>query len=195
MIPQIESAANKYAYNGTVTLSLLNMILGAMTEKLQDDTGNHLTFIVNRKLWEDINLTLGSYLADNKTDGTYLYSKAANGGAGGYVKVGATYNSYEFAGNTVTFMVERALTREYPTKGYGICLDLTADKTTGTPAVARFSLLGKDFITNTLEGVGKADGGSSGIVSSNVAGSKKVMMTYGAVASFTPFRSAVLREV
>lgn len=153
------------------------MILGAMTEKLQDDTGNHLTFIVNRKLWEDINLTLGSYLADNKTDGTYLYSKAANGGAGGYVKVGATYNSYEFAGNTVTFMVERALTREYPTKGYGICLDLTADKTTGTPALARFSLLGKDFITNTLEGVGKADGGSSGIVSSNVAGSKKVMMT------------------
>lgn len=97
LIPQIEGAANKYAYNGKVTLSLLNMILGAMTEKAQDDTGNKFMFIVNRKLWEDINLTLGSYLADNKTDGTYLYSKAANGGAGGYVKVGATYNSYEFA--------------------------------------------------------------------------------------------------
>lgn len=98
-------------------------------------------------------------------------------------------------GNTITFAEERALTREYPTKGYGICLDLTADKTTGTPAIARFSLLGKDFITNTIEGVGGAEGNKSGIVSSNVAGSKKVMMTYGACAAFTPFRSAVLREV
>ena len=38
-------------------------------------------------------------------------------------------------GNQVSFVVDRALTREYPDKGYGICIDLTADKTTGTPAV------------------------------------------------------------
>lgn len=56
-------------------------------------------------------------------------------------------------GNQVSFVVDRALTREYPDKGYGVCIDLTADKTTGTPAVAKFSLLGKDFITNKVLGV------------------------------------------
>lgn len=78
----------------------------------------------------------------------------------------------------LTFVVDKALTREYPEKGYGVCIDLTADKTSGTPAVARFNLKGCDIITNTLEGVGKADGRSSGTVSSNVAGSKKIMMTW-----------------
>lgn len=38
-------------------------------------------------------------------------------------------------GNQVSFVVDRALTREYPDKGYGVCIDLTADKTTGTPAI------------------------------------------------------------
>ena len=58
-------------------------------------------------------------------------------------------------GNQVSFVVDRALTREYPDKGYGVCIDLTADKTTGTPAVAKFSLTGKDFITNKVLGVGR----------------------------------------
>ena len=38
-------------------------------------------------------------------------------------------------GNQISFVVDRALTREYPDKGYGVCIDLTADKTSGTPAV------------------------------------------------------------
>lgn len=101
-----------------------------------------------------------------------MYSKSANQGKGGYVKVGATYDTYEFAGNTITFMCDRALTREYPTKGYGVCIDLTADKTTGMPAIAKFSLTGKDFMTNKIVGVGGYDGKSSGEVASNVSGSK-----------------------
>ena len=153
LVPQIEAGANKFVYTKKPTIQLLNMILSSMNEKAQDDTGNHYQFIVNRVLWEQINLVLGAYLADYKTDGTYLYSKAANKGTGGYVKVGATYSSYEFAGNYLSFAVDRALTREYPDKGYGLCIDLTADKTEGTPAIAKFSLLGKDFITNTIAGV------------------------------------------
>lgn len=109
--------------------------MGDMAEKCQGDTGNHFCFIVNRKLWEDINMVLGEYLANYKTDGTYMYSKSANKGEGGYVKVGATFSSYEYAGNTICFTVDRSLTREYPTTGYGVCIDLTADKTTGKPAI------------------------------------------------------------
>lgn len=147
--------------------------MSALANKAQDDTGNNFMFVTNMKLWEDINTVLGDYLANYKTDGTYLYSKGAND----YVKVGATYNSFVWAGNTITFAVDRSLSREYPTKGYGVCIDLTADKTSGTPAIAKFALHNQDFITNKILGVGGFDGKTSGEVSSNVAASKMVMST------------------
>lgn len=193
-IPQVEAAANKYCYTGKPTLPLFNLIMGDMADKAQEDTGGKWVFVVNRKLWQDINMVLGEYLANYKTMGTFMYSKAANKGAGGYIKVGATFDTYEYAGNQISFVVDRALTREYPTKGYGVCIDLTADKTTGTPAVAKFTLTGKDFITNKVLGVGGYDGKSSGEVASNVAGSKLVMMGYAGIAAFTPHRSVILRE-
>ncbi len=147
-----------------------------LSDKCQNDTGNKIIIICNRKFWNDIQMTLGEYLANFRTDGTYMYSKNANKGMGGYVKVGATFDTYEYAGNQVTFVVDRALTREYPTKGYGVSIDLTADKTSGTPAIAKFSLTGKDFMTNKITGVGGYDGKTSGEVASNVAASKLVMM-------------------
>ena len=134
-IPQVEAAANKYFYSNKPNLQLFNLIMSDMSDKAQSDTGNKWVFVVNRKLWQDINMVLGEYLANYKTMGTYMYSKSANKGQGGYVKVGATFDTYEYAGNQVSFVVDRALTREYPDKGYGVCIDLTADKTTGTPAV------------------------------------------------------------
>lgn len=193
-IPQVEAAANKYCYSNKPNLQLFNLIMNDMADKAQSDTGNKWVFVVNRKLWQDINMVLGEYLANYRTMGTYMYSKAANKGQGGYVKVGATFDTYEYAGNQISFVVDRALTREYPTKGYGVCIDLTADKTTGTPAVAKFTLTGKDFITNKVLGVGGYDGKSSGEVASNVAGSKLVMMGYAGIAAFTPHRSVILRE-
>lgn len=74
-------------------------------------------------------------------------------------------------------MPDRALTREYPDKGYGVLIDLTGDKTTGTPAIAKFALTNKDVIINKIEGVGGANGQTSGNVSSNVAATKMVMHT------------------
>jgi hypothetical protein len=193
-VPQIEAAANKYSYNGKPNLHMIQLMMSHLTDKCQDETGNHWAFVVNRKFFSDINTVLSEYLADHRTDGTYLYSKSANKGDGGYVKVGATYNSYEFGGNVVTFIPDRALTREYPDKGYGILVDLTHDKTTGKPALAKYSLTGKDVIVNTISGVGGLDGKTSGAVASNVAGSRKVMLGYGCVAAFTPYRSAIIRE-
>lgn len=194
LIPQIEAAANKYVYTNKPNLQLFNMIMSDMADKAQNDTGNKFVFIVNRKMWNDVQMVLGEYLANYRTDGTYMYSKNANKGLGGYVKVGATFDTYEYAGNQVSFIVDRALTREYPTHGYGVCIDLTADKTTGQPAIAKFSLTGKDFMTNKIVGVGGYDGKSSGEVASNVAGSKLVMMGYAGVAAFTPYRSVIVRE-
>ena len=59
-------------------------------------------------------------------------------------------------------------------KGFGLFLDLTADKTSGEPAIQMFTLKGGDFITNKFTGVGGLDGLSSGIVSSPVAASKLI---------------------
>ena len=171
LIPQIEAAANKYCYSNKPNLQLFNMIMSDMADKAQSDTGNKFIFIVNRTMWNDLQMTLGEYLANYQTDGTYMY-----------------------AGNQVSFVVDRALTSEYPTKGYGVCIDLTADKTSGTPAIAKFSLTGKDFMTNKIVGVGGYDGKSSGEVATNVAGSKLVMMGYAGVAAFTPYRSVIVRE-
>ena len=164
-----------------------------MAEKAQSDTGNKWVFVCNRALWQDINLVLGEYLANYKTMGTYMYSKSANKGEGGYVKVGATFDTYVYSGNQISFVCDRALTREYPNKGYGVCIDLTADKSTGIPAIAKFTLAGKDIIVNKILGVGGYDGKTSGEVASNVAASKLVMMTYAGIACFTPYRSVILR--
>ena len=68
------------------------------------------------------------------------------------IKVGGTFTSYEIAGNMVTFMVDRALTKEYPTKGYGICLDMSPDISTNQPAIAAFTLEGAEFVTSKYPG-------------------------------------------
>lgn len=147
--------------------------------------------ICNEKAWMDIQNKLGAWLANYKPDGTYLWSKEANG----YLNVGATYNSYNFAGNTISFIVDRTFTREFGSeKGFAMMIDLTSDSASGNPAVAMFTLKGGDFMYNKIAGVGGLDGLSSGVVSSTVAGSKLVNWGYASIAVFNPYRSFILRE-
>lgn len=67
-----------------------------MVAKSEKAVGNDFVVICNTAFWHEVQTVLGSWLKDFKTDGTYLYSKAANG----YVDMGATYNSYEWAGKS-----------------------------------------------------------------------------------------------
>lgn len=97
-------------------------------------------------------------------------------------------------GNQIQFIPDKALTREYGNKGYGLCLDLTADKTANMPAISKVTLTGSEFTTNKIIGVQGEDGRSSGNVSTNVAGSKMVMMSTGGVAVWAPFRSFIIME-
>ena len=60
-------------------------------------------------MWNLIQTTLGDWLAKFRTLGTYLYSKQVND----YVKVGATFQTYEFGGNQISFKVDRTFSREY----------------------------------------------------------------------------------
>lgn len=72
-------------------------------------TGNKYVFICNERFWHSVQAELFDFLAHFHTDGTYLWSKQAND----YVKVGATFDTYEFGGNSITFAVDRTFSREY----------------------------------------------------------------------------------
>jgi len=192
VIPQCEAFCSKYAYN-KLSIITLQTVISMLNEKANEDTGNHYVFLCNNKFWQDLYRVLGDYLAQFHTDGTYLWSMKAND----YVSVGAKgFDSYNYAGNTITFKVDRAMTLEYGSeKGYALALDLTADKTSAQPPIAMFSLKGGDMISNKYVGVGGLDGLSSGEVASPVAGSKRILWGYSGIAVFNPYRSAILREL
>jgi hypothetical protein len=196
LIPQIERFASKYKY-AKLNVNVINTVLDQMTQKAKDATGNHYTFIVNDRLWGQINSLLGDWLKLWGSTPTVLYSKEARSfvKADNPTRVGATFVSYEIAGNTVDFMVDRALTKEYDRKGYGVCLDMSPDISLNQPAIAAFTLEGAEFITSKYPGVGGIDGITSGIVSSPVAGSKLIVAGYSGIAAFAPYRSFIIEEI
>ena len=153
LVPQIERFASKYKF-AKWTINVMNTVLDQMSQKAVAPTGNHYTFIVNDMLWSQVNTVLGDWLKSWQSVPTMMYSKATNSmvKADNPIKVGGTFVSYEVAGNTVTFMVDRALSREYPTKSYGICLDLTPDMVENKPAVAAFTLKGAEFVSSKYPG-------------------------------------------
>lgn len=141
-----------------------------MVQKSEKPVGNRYIFICNELMWTMVQNVLSEYLSRFKPCSTYMYSSEKNG----YLKVGSTFQSYEFGGNQITFQVDRALSYEWDRKAFGVFMDLTADATNGNPAVQMFTLKGADFVSNRFPGVGGIDGISSGIVSSAVAGSKLI---------------------
>jgi len=191
LIPQIERYASKYAYN-KLTPAVFTTAMSIMREKSTKDTDNEWILICNYKLWDEVQLQLSSWLANFKPVGTYLWSKASNG----YVEAGATYSTYIFGGNKLTFKVDRALSREFgDAKGYGVIIDLTADKAEGKPGISMYTIKGGDYIMNTLEGVGKLSGTGSGSVASPVAASKLIATGYAGVCVASPYRSFILQQV
>lgn len=188
MIPQIERFASKYAAN-RVTINTFHTIISTMVEKAEKPTGNHFVFMVNERMWGIVQRVLGDYLSTRKTDGAYLWSR---GGEGKYIKVGATFDAYEWGGNVVSFKVDRTLSREF-LEPYALCIDLTTGKTSTQPPVAMYSLKGKDYIFNEVLGVGGRSGGDSGVVSTPVAGGMMTIHGYAGIAVFNPYRSFILR--
>lgn len=188
MIPQIERFASKYAAN-KVTTNTFHTIISTMVEKAEKPTGNHFSFIVNERMWAIVQRVLGDYLANRHTDESYIWSR---GGEGKYIKVGATFDAYEWGGNTVSFKVDRTLSREFP-EPYALCIDLTTGKTSTQPPVAMYSLKGKDYIFNEVLGVGGRSGGDSGVVSTPVAGGMMTIHGYAGIAVYNPYRSFILR--
>lgn len=189
ILPQIEKAAGKYAYNN-LSIDMFQQIMSEMRQKASEDQGNEFLFVTNTRFGDQVQRVLGAYLKDYKTNGTYFFSEGANG----KVKVGATFHSYEFGGNQITFKVDRALTLEYPDRGMALCIDLTADKVTGKPAMRQFTVKGMEFTRGTIAGIGGVDGVTSGMAATPVAGSTLVHLSYQGVGVFCPYRSYMITE-
>lgn len=183
IIPQIERFASKYAYN-KLTMSVLETAIHMLAQKATSPTGNNFMFVINERMWTQLQGILSDYLWKFKsTLGSYAWSKKANGN----LTVGATYDAYEFAGNTITFKVDRTFTREYGSeKGFGMAIDLTADAVSGKPAMEMFTLKNCQFITNKYPGVGGFSGSESGVVSSPVAASKLINWGIAGVGVYNP---------
>lgn len=191
LIPQVERYANKFVYN-KLTIDVIRNMMSSMQEKSDDPMGNHWVCICNEKFMQDVNSVLAEHLAQFKTDGTYMWSKDA----GKYLKVGATFDSYEYLGNTISFKVDRTFSREFGyDKGYCLCLDLTTNKQEGTPAMAMYTFKGGDMIQNSVVGVGGKDGLSSGEVSTPVAGGKEIIHGYSGLVIYNPYKSYILRGI
>lgn len=166
IIPQIERFASKFVYN-KLNVRIFEQALDEMIAKCDDPQGNHFVFVVNSQMMSQVQRVMAAWLRDWKTDGGFIWSKGSNG----YVKVGSTFDSYTWNGNTITFKLDRSLNLEYPNKGFGMFIDLTTDSN-GRAGLQMFTFKGGQLIHNTISGVGGRNGLTSGEVSSPVAGAK-----------------------
>lgn len=182
LIPQVEKYCSKHVAS-KITVNTLQLVMSEMAQKADSPIGNHWIFACNEQFWAIFNRRLAKYLEEFKTDGTLFYSKANGVG----YKVGATFSSYEFAGNTISFTVNRALTREYKLP-FAMCIDFTGGRTGSTAPINLYTLKGKDLVFNTLQGVGERDGE----VSTLVAGSAMTAQGYASIAVTNPYRSFLL---
>lgn len=189
VIPQINRFAGMYNYS-KLSVAVFNKAIMVLTQKSEKPQGNTYAFVCNEKAYSDVQISLAEFLNQYKMISPVVYSAAA----GKKVEVGVEYTAYNFLGNEVIFKIDRALSREYPNKGYAVMIDLTSDKASGISPVQMFSLAGAEFTSNTISGVGGPDGKTSGNVASPVAGTKYVNHGYAGIGVFTPYRSYILME-
>ncbi len=148
IIAQIERFATKFVFS-KLNVGYFEKALQTMVAKADKPHGSKFMLLCNTPFYADWQRVMSSWIIAHKTDGTFLYSKASNG----YVDLGATYQSYEWGGNSISVKVDRCLDVEFPTRKYGMILDLSSDNTTGKPALAFFTFKGGDFIHNEIVGV------------------------------------------
>lgn len=185
VIPQIKRYCGQQRYTNLVARNFRNAI-GDVVEKLENKTGNRLVSVCNWKFYQQAQEVLDNLLKTRVTD-NYFYTKT-----GGKIKVGAEYNAYEFAGNVITFMENRALTDRYPDRGY--CLILDTSLYDGEPNIQMQTLKGMSLFKGTLKGMGGVTGGESTDIASLIHGSRVEYMGYRGAKVANPYGSHIIEE-
>lgn len=145
-------------------------------------------FVINEQAWDIVQRVLGEYLGNRQTDGAYLWTR---NGEKKYIKVGATFDSYEYGGNVLSFKVDRTLSREY-NYPYFLCIDLTSGSSSNRAPITMMTLKGGDYMTYDMYGPGGKDGLSSGVVSTPVAGGISGIWGYCGALVANPYKSFIL---
>jgi hypothetical protein len=191
VITQIERVCDKFFFsNGKLTVDLLEDAMAALGEKADDRIGNNWVFMCNDKFWNKFNKLMANDLRWKSLDESRFYSKEK----GGFVKVGNSYSSYEFAGNVVTFMVNKALSEEYHDRAYAVMVDVGKDQVSGRPNLAMFTLEGSEMISGNINGLGGANGKESGEIQTSTHGSSYHLISYSGAVIFNPYKSVIIEE-
>lgn len=194
VIKQLERVVDKFMFSDLDT-ELLEDAMQAMIEKSSKKTGNVWTLICNIRFWNKFNRLMRNDLRFRSADGVYFWSKGAKQGKGGYIKVGATFDAYEFGGNTIVIMIDNALTIEYEEKAYAILVDATRDEVSGRPNIAMFTLEGRELLSGNLNGMGGQSGTESDVdLATSVDGSSYHLLGYSGVVVFNPYRGVIIEE-
>lgn len=185
LIEQIRKFCGQQRYN-VLTRTIFDNAISDVVSKMEKKTGNNIVVMCNWRMFQQAQIVLDDLLKTRAAD-AYFYSAS-----GGKLKVGATYNAYEWAGNTITFMENTALTLEYPDKGYGVFVDTSIND--GEPNIQMMTLEGRQLIKGTLKGMGGLDGKSSGDISTTVDGSRMEFLGYSGIKVANPYSSHIIQE-
>lgn len=182
-----------------------------IAEKRGQSQGNHITVLCNRifsrqkaKALQDQIGIIAPY-----NNGAWFFSKDFKPGEDGVTKhkvakkilanditVGATFSTYIYEGNTITFIVDEALTNHYQDRGYAIFIDtgVYEDEKGKTPAVHLKTLKGRELVKNHITGMGGINGSTSGVVSQSLDASRFEVLGWRGVCVRNPYAATILEE-
>jgi hypothetical protein len=204
LIAQVERVCDKHSYT-KLTAKVLREAINTTVYRTGKITGVHITMICNQRMWQDVqevlnaeargfNNVLNPYFV--VTDKSQQTRKApiSSGKLDG-MKVGATYTTYEFGGNFVTFMPDYSLSQDiaYRDRSYGIFIntDLTDD---GQPNIQMMTVKGGELITGELVGLGARTGTASGLISTSVSGSEIHWKAFSGLRVADPYQAFILQQ-
>lgn len=214
LIAQYERYAYPIQYND---LSVYNFqkAINHIREVRGQSTGNHITVLCNREFSNQKAIAfqdaIGLFAPQN--DGTWFFTKNDNvlkgmtdkyGGMKRYketkvpnsVSIGATFNTYTYEGNTITFVIDEALTKHYPDRGYGIFIDTGIYEENGkeTAAVELVTMKGRKMIEGTVTGMGGANGTTSGQVATALDASRYEILGWRGLRVKAPYSAVIMEE-
>ena len=185
LIPQIRRFCGQQRYTVLTETHLRNAI-NDVVDKMEKKTGNNIVMICNWRLYQQAQVVLDNLLKTRATD-AYFYTVK-----GGKIKVGAEYNAYTFAGNTLTFMENTALSDRFPDRGYAVFIDTSIYD--GEPNIQMHTISGMALFKGDLKGMGGLNGGDSGEIATTVHGSRVEYMGYRGIKVANPYSAHILEE-
>lgn len=212
LIKQTERYGHYIDISGPMSVKHFQNAIDYIADRRGKTMGNHIFAIVNRefsrKKHEALKDAIGLFAPQN--NGTWFFSKdpvkgVSRPGDRSVVKkmelpneiaVGATFNTYIYDGNTITFLVDEALTDHYPDKAYGIFVDSSVyeDKTGEKPGIHMVSLKNREMVQSYVPGIGGIDGRTNGITSSRLDASSYDIIGWRGLVLKDPYASVIFAE-